>query len=385
VLLFHGLEGSSDSHYARAPDGAVQARGWHGAIPHFRGCSGEPNLAPRFYHSGDAEELDWIIRRLRPRYPGPSTPPASRWAAMPCCAGWAKQQHGAEIVDAAVAISAPLDLAAAAQRCLPASTAVHAHVPGNAQAQGLAKLERFPGLFDRAALLAARDLYSFDNVVTAPLHGYRDTDDYWHRASARHVLHDITVPTLVLNARNDPFLPGRHLPQTASRAVTLEYPTRRPRRFPRPAPSPAGSTGCRAHPALLRRRAGNPMRAPAAARTMPSLSCMDDIVKQAMAKWPNVPHCYGWLALDARGTWRMRDEAAQRADAPGDKLNNPALVGFINRNYQHDERGCWYFQNGPQRVYVNLEATPFIARTDPAQGLVLHTGAALGERWSRCS
>ena len=104
---------------------------------------------------------------------------------------------------------------------------------------------------------------------------------------------------------------------------------------------------------------------------------MDDIVKQAMAKWPNVPHCYGWLALDARGTWRMRDEAAQRAESLGDKLTNTALVGFINRNYSSDERGCWYFQNGPQRVYVNLEATPFIARTDPQQGLVVQTGQAL--------
>lgn len=106
---------------------------------------------------------------------------------------------------------------------------------------------------------------------------------------------------------------------------------------------------------------------------------MDDIVKQAMAKWPNVPHCYGWLALDARGGWRMRDEAAQRANAAGDRLNNPALVGFINRNYLHDEHGNWYFQNGPQRVYVNLEATPFIARTDPQQGLVLQTGQALAD------
>jgi len=106
---------------------------------------------------------------------------------------------------------------------------------------------------------------------------------------------------------------------------------------------------------------------------------MDDIVKQAMAKWPNVPHCYGWLALDARGGWRMRDEAAQRADAPGDRLTNAALVGFINRNYLHDERGNWYFQNGPQRVYVNLEATPFIARTDPQHGLVLQTGQALAD------
>ncbi|MDY0975314.1 DUF2946 family protein [Massilia sp. CFBP9012] len=106
---------------------------------------------------------------------------------------------------------------------------------------------------------------------------------------------------------------------------------------------------------------------------------MDEIVKQAMAKWPNVPHCYGWLALDARGGWRMRDEAAQRANAPGDRLNNDKLVGFINRNYLHDERGNWYFQNGPQRVYVNLEATPFIARTDPQQGLVLQTGQALAD------
>ena len=104
---------------------------------------------------------------------------------------------------------------------------------------------------------------------------------------------------------------------------------------------------------------------------------MDDIVKQAMAKWPDVPHCYGWLALDARGGWRMRDERSQALNLPGDKINNAMLVGFINRNYLHDERGCWYFQNGPQRVYINLEVTPYIAHTDPAQGFVLHTGEPL--------
>jgi hypothetical protein len=106
---------------------------------------------------------------------------------------------------------------------------------------------------------------------------------------------------------------------------------------------------------------------------------MDDIVKQAMAKWPSVPHCYGWLALDARGAWRMRDERAQHLGLPGDKLSQPALVGFINRNYGVDERGGWYFQNGPQRVYVLLEATPYIARTDPSHGLLLQTGEALAE------
>ena len=105
---------------------------------------------------------------------------------------------------------------------------------------------------------------------------------------------------------------------------------------------------------------------------------MDDIVKQALAKWPNVPYCYGWLGLDARGNWRMRDERAQHLNLPGDKLNHAALVAFIVRNYAADERGCWYFQNGPQRVYVQLEATPYIVRTDPGAGWLLHTGAALG-------
>jgi hypothetical protein len=104
---------------------------------------------------------------------------------------------------------------------------------------------------------------------------------------------------------------------------------------------------------------------------------MDDIVIKAMAKWPNVPHCYGWLALDARGAWRMRDERAQHLGLQGDKVIQQALLAFINRNYAADDQGCWYFQNGPQRVYLNLEATPFIARSDPSQGLVLQTGEAV--------
>ena len=88
----------------------------------------------------------------------------------------------------------------------------------------LQKLEQFPGLFDREKMLSTRDPYEFDNVVTAPLHGYHNVDDYWNRASAKHVLADITIPTLVLNAQNDPFLPAHHLPRKASRTVTLDYP-----------------------------------------------------------------------------------------------------------------------------------------------------------------
>lgn len=105
---------------------------------------------------------------------------------------------------------------------------------------------------------------------------------------------------------------------------------------------------------------------------------MDQSVRQAMAKWPNVPHCYGWLALDARGHWRMRDARAQSLNLPGERIAHAALCAFIARNYGHDERGRWFFQNGPQRVYVLLEAAPYIARCDGPHGLLLHTGAPLG-------
>jgi Protein of unknown function (DUF2946) len=89
---------------------------------------------------------------------------------------------------------------------------------------------------------------------------------------------------------------------------------------------------------------------------------MDDIVRQALAKWPNVPSCTGWLMLDRRGNWRMRDEAAQASGAPGTPIRHEALLGFINRNYDADERGQWFFQNGPQRVYVELGYTPWVVR-----------------------
>ncbi|MCH8622258.1 DUF2946 family protein [Undibacterium sp. TS12] len=99
---------------------------------------------------------------------------------------------------------------------------------------------------------------------------------------------------------------------------------------------------------------------------------MDEIVKAAMAKWPNVPHCYGWLALDARGNWRMRDERCQALGLTGDIIRHPTLLAFIARNYTCSDDGCWYFQNGPQRVYVDLAATPFIAHTTATGSFALH-------------
>jgi hypothetical protein len=105
---------------------------------------------------------------------------------------------------------------------------------------------------------------------------------------------------------------------------------------------------------------------------------MDDIVRQAMAKWPNVPHCYGWLGLDERGNWYMRDDRVQAAgpfpQAKGSLLRHDKLIDFIHRNYDHDAQGQWYFQNGPQRVYVELQATPWIWRVAEGDAVSSHTG-----------
>jgi hypothetical protein len=101
-------------------------------------------------------------------------------------------------------------------------------------------------------------------------------------------------------------------------------------------------------------------------------------VRQAIAKWPNVPHCFGWLGLDARGNWYMRDDGVQAAgpfpQSKGSLLRHEKLIDFINRNYEHDAAGQWFFQNGPQRVYVELEITPLVWRLGPGFSVTAHTG-----------
>lgn len=111
---------------------------------------------------------------------------------------------------------------------------------------------------------------------------------------------------------------------------------------------------------------------------------MDDIVKQALAKWPNVPDCYGWLGLDARGRWYLRDGAVQAAgpfpQARGALLEHDKLIAFIGRNYESDAQGRWFFQNGPQRVYVELEATPWVWRVQSDFAVLSHTGRGAAVR-----
>jgi predicted alpha/beta-fold hydrolase len=229
IVLFHGLEGSSRSHYSEAFADVA----WRGkltfVVPHFRGCSGEPNLAPRAYHSGDHEEIDFILRRLRQQHRGPVVAVGVslggnallRWAG----------EHGAEagrIAQAVAAVCSPLDLAAGGHhigrgfnRMVYTTMFLRSMKP-----KALQKWGQHPGLFDREAMLRARDLYEFDNIFTAPLHGFANVEDYWSRASAKPHLHRIRIPALALNARNDPFVPAASLPRAGevSETVTLWQP-----------------------------------------------------------------------------------------------------------------------------------------------------------------
>jgi predicted alpha/beta-fold hydrolase len=223
LVLFHGLEGSSASHYALAFAHWARQHGWRFVVPHFRGCSGEINLAPRAYHSGDFEEVGWVLQRLRERLDAQPQEPRAPLLAVGVSLGgnallrWAEEagDTAAGTARAVCAISSPIDLAAGGRAISQGfNRQVYTRMfLRTMKPKALAKLAQFPGLFDRQRLLAARDLYEFDNVFTAPLHGFADTDDYWGRASAKPHLARIRIPALVLNALNDPFVPGASLPQ----------------------------------------------------------------------------------------------------------------------------------------------------------------------------
>ncbi len=229
LVLFHGLEGSSQSHYATALMSAVCEAGWRGVVVHFRGCSGEINRLRRAYHSGDSTEIDWILQRLRSN--NPTSPIFATGVSLGGNAllKWLGEQGAAasRIVSAAAAISAPVDLMAAGNALDAGLNLVYTrNFLRTMKRKTLAKVERYPDLCDLRRLRAARTLREFDDVVTAPLHGYRNTDDYWTRASSKPVLPGIAVPTLMINARNDPFLPAWALPHPheISHAVCVELP-----------------------------------------------------------------------------------------------------------------------------------------------------------------
>lgn len=229
LVLFHGLEGSSRSPYALAFADRARRAGWRFAVPHFRGCSGEINRAPRAYHSGDHEEIGWILARLKARHPGPVLAVGVSLGGNALLRWTQEAGSTAEpVVRAVAAVCAPLDLTASGHaigrglcRWLYTPMFLRTMKP-----KALAKLAQHPGLFDARRLREARTLHAFDDVFTAPLHGFRGVDDYWRRASALPRLGETRVPALVINPLNDPFVPARALPRAmpAGSRVTLWQP-----------------------------------------------------------------------------------------------------------------------------------------------------------------
>ncbi|MBS0319943.1 MAG: alpha/beta fold hydrolase [Proteobacteria bacterium] len=230
VVVFHGLEGGSTSHYARAVLAELARVGWRGVVPHFRGCGGEPNRLPRAYHSGDHAEIGAMLAAVRARV-GPETPMYAVGVSLGGSAlvNWVGRQgiDAARTLVAAAAVSTPLDLMAAGLAIARGFNKVYtAHFLKDLKPKALAMARRFPGLIDVAPVRRARSMWDFDDVVTSRLHGFTGVVDYWTRASSKPWLRDVALPTLVINARNDPFIPASSLPSPheVARAVVLEQP-----------------------------------------------------------------------------------------------------------------------------------------------------------------
>ncbi|HEY7318368.1 MAG TPA: alpha/beta fold hydrolase [Candidatus Binatia bacterium] len=230
LVLFHGLEGCSRSHYAVSLMNRLHSERWPAVVPHFRGCGGEINRLPRGYHAGDSAELDWILRRLKKEHPG------SRLYVVGISMGgndllkWLGQQgaHALDIVHRAVAVSVPLDLRIAAEQLDHGwNKLIYTRDFLNAMRPKVIKKIAAHGLrLDPRAIRATSTFREIDNLYTAPIHGFRDAEDYWSRSSSSSWLRRIEVPTLLINARNDPFFPGHALPKGSevAEAITLEYP-----------------------------------------------------------------------------------------------------------------------------------------------------------------
>lgn len=230
VVVFHGLEGSSRSPYARKFMAHARQRGWGGAVINFRGCSGVPNRLPRAYFAGDSAEIQTVLQRIRDSHPNASIYAAGISLGGNALLKWLGEagQQAHELIQRAAAISAPLDMQAAGAALDSGLNRLlyTAHFLSTLKRKSLEKARLHPGVLDAELIRQAATFREFDSHVTARLHGYRDADDYWLRTSSKPGLINIALPTLVLNARNDPFLPASALPVATdvSTSVVLEQP-----------------------------------------------------------------------------------------------------------------------------------------------------------------
>lgn len=211
VLLLHGLEGTPRSHYVRGMFAELGRRGWGLDLLLFRSCGSEMNRARRFYHSGETSDLAFAIERLIAERPQMRLGLAGFSLGGNVLLKWLGER-GADLprqLCGAAAVSVPFDLARSARQVDHGFARVYqAHFLRTLRRKARQKLVRFPDLFDQVALDHARSLHDFDDAVTAPVHGFRDADDYYERSSALRFLAGIRLPTLLLSAVDDPFLPA---------------------------------------------------------------------------------------------------------------------------------------------------------------------------------
>ncbi len=229
-VLFHGLEGSSGSHYALACGHAARALGWSFVVPHFRGCSGERNRTVRAYHSGDAETVEWMLSQIRAQAPDRTIFAAGislGGNALTKFCGTAAERAPA-LIQAAASVCAPLDLGMSGERIAQGFNKIYTYnFLATMRKFAAHKAAQFPGAFDFARTRAARTLAEFDDAYTAPVHGYGSAADYYHRASCRPDIAGIRLPFLLINAANDPFVPDylHPKPHEVGPSVVCEYPT----------------------------------------------------------------------------------------------------------------------------------------------------------------
>jgi uncharacterized protein len=236
LVVFHGIEGSSQSAYTRAIGAhALASGGWRVAAPHFRGCSGTPNRKPRAYHAADSAEIDWILKRFRDSHDAVHAVGVSLGGNA--LLKWLAEQGDAAVpvVRRAVTISALIDLEAFGEVIGRGLNFLYGWFFLNftpLRPKAMAKFRRFPKELedlhvDEWRVYQARTLSDFDDAVTAPLHGFMDNHHYWRCGSSKGRLDKIRVPTLLINARNDPFHPGNKLPKRTDLGTSVEadFPT----------------------------------------------------------------------------------------------------------------------------------------------------------------
>ncbi|MCI5850209.1 MAG: alpha/beta hydrolase [Sutterellaceae bacterium] len=229
LIHFHGLEGSSESHYAVALMAEAVRHGWRGCVPHYRSCGGELNRLPRAYFAGDSEDCDWVVRSIHGRYPNAPIVLAGMSLGGNYVAKYAGDMGAAmhPYVRAAAAVGAPLDLVAGSEIVSHGANTLYAKMfLATLREKVERKIEVFGDFIDVAAFRKVSTLSEFDEVYTAPVHGFKNGMDYWNRCSAKYVLPDVRVPLLLLNPLNDPFQPVWALPaeKDVSDFVFLEQP-----------------------------------------------------------------------------------------------------------------------------------------------------------------